>query len=567
MGWRAFGCTVLLACVAVVPISPSLASARTLGRTAPVPPVRYEPPIAPGDGRIVDRFRAPPGPYAAGNRGLDYATTPLAPVRAAADGEVIFAGPVAGTLQVTVRHADGLRSSYSYLAALAVRAGQRVRQGEQLGVAADVFHFGVRDPDGTYLDPEALFGAPRAHLVPGGDDGASNQAGAADADRPAPESRPESFLDGVRLWMHNATEIRPDVHARRVVAGLTDWFSHEGACTPTTTPSPRPASRHILVEVGGLGSTSESASITRVDAAGLGIAPADVVRFSYRGGRVAPSDDERPPPASATNGSVTDDPVADRPPDTDDLHALPVTAYGVADSEGDLVATGRRLDELLQRIAVTAPGVPIVVVAHSQGGVVARLALDPSTTGHAVPSEVRTLVTLATPHQGADLAAVIASARSSEAGAALLERVATASGVELDPGSAAARQLVPTSSVVRHLADVAPPPSVWFTSVGVRGDLVVAANRAAPSRGGPETHHTILPLGGPRAHDQVTGDPATTREIALAVAGLPPTCRGLVQVATDLVVAESVSLAEATVAVPAAGLAGGLRWPVPQGSP
>jgi hypothetical protein len=211
--------------------------------------------------------------------------------------------------------------------------------------------------------------------------------------------------------------------------------------------------------------------------------------------------------------------------------------------------------------------VTIDIVAHSQGGLVARLALDPSITGHAVPPAVRTLVTLATPHQGADLAAVIASARSMPAGAGLLQPVGALSGIDLDPASPAARQLVPTSAVVRHLAEATPPASVWFTSVGVRGDLVVAANRTAPGGEGSGGHHTILPMGGAHVHDQLPGDPATTREIALAVAGLPPTCRGLVQVATDLVVSETVSLAEATAAVPAAGLTGELRWPVLQGSP
>ena len=69
----------------------------------------------------------------AGNRGIDYGTAPNALVFAAADGRVIFAGAVGGTLHVTVEHADGLRTSSSFLETLTVAAGARVRIGDELG--------------------------------------------------------------------------------------------------------------------------------------------------------------------------------------------------------------------------------------------------------------------------------------------------------------------------------------------------------------------------------------------------------------------------------------------------
>ena len=115
---------------------------------------RYRPPVA---GAVIDPFRAPAHRYAAGNRGIDYATTPLGPVRAAADGAVIFAGPVAGTLHVTILHADGLRTSYSFLATAEVLRGRRVVAGEVIGTSAEVFHFGARNAGGEYLDPASLF--------------------------------------------------------------------------------------------------------------------------------------------------------------------------------------------------------------------------------------------------------------------------------------------------------------------------------------------------------------------------------------------------------------------------
>src|SRR5437764_14605541 len=80
--------------------------------------VRYDPPV---DAPVVDPFRPPPEPWAAGNRGIDYGTAPGTPVRAAAPGEVVFAGQVGGTLHVVVLHADGLRTSYSFLARISVR--------------------------------------------------------------------------------------------------------------------------------------------------------------------------------------------------------------------------------------------------------------------------------------------------------------------------------------------------------------------------------------------------------------------------------------------------------------
>ena len=127
--------------------------------------VSYRPPV---DAPIVDHFRPPPSPFEAGNRGIDYATVPGSPVGAAAPGDVVFAGPVGGQLHVVVLHADGIRTSYSFLAAVTVRRGQRVVSGQEVGRAGASLHFGARRGD-TYVDPLTLFGPAgrgRAHLVP-----------------------------------------------------------------------------------------------------------------------------------------------------------------------------------------------------------------------------------------------------------------------------------------------------------------------------------------------------------------------------------------------------------------
>ena len=115
---------------------------------------------APVPGPIVSAFSLPAERWMPGNRGVDYDPPSGTAVTAAADGEVVFAGSVGGTLHVTLRHADGLRTSYSFLAEVSVTTGGRVRQGDVVGVAGGPIHFGVRDrrvgtstPPGSCREP------------------------------------------------------------------------------------------------------------------------------------------------------------------------------------------------------------------------------------------------------------------------------------------------------------------------------------------------------------------------------------------------------------------------------
>jgi murein DD-endopeptidase MepM/ murein hydrolase activator NlpD len=96
------------------------------------PPVVHTPPV---DAPVVDPFRPPAGPYGPGNRGIEYATRPGTAVRASAAGTVSFAGQVGGRLHVTVAHPGGVRTSYSFLATVAVGAGDAVAQGDVVGTA------------------------------------------------------------------------------------------------------------------------------------------------------------------------------------------------------------------------------------------------------------------------------------------------------------------------------------------------------------------------------------------------------------------------------------------------
>jgi murein DD-endopeptidase MepM/ murein hydrolase activator NlpD len=132
-----------------------------------VPPaeaVTYVPPV---DAAVADPFRAPEHPYGPGNRGIEYDTAGGEAVRAAAPGEVTFAGFVAGEQYVTVLHADRLRTTYGRLEAVEVAVGALVEAGELLGRAGRVFIWTARLGD-AYLDPAILLdasGARRAWLV------------------------------------------------------------------------------------------------------------------------------------------------------------------------------------------------------------------------------------------------------------------------------------------------------------------------------------------------------------------------------------------------------------------
>lgn len=156
---------VMAGCVAVLGVC--------LAAVLPRPAGASTEPLVPVAGTIVDPFRPPPHPYGPGNRGVELATRPGAPVLAPVTGRVSFAGRVAGTRAVTVLDATtGRRYSVTFLAEVVVRRGDLVRRGQRLGAAGAVTHVGVRDASGAYLDPMVVFAPRGARLVPGGDDGA-----------------------------------------------------------------------------------------------------------------------------------------------------------------------------------------------------------------------------------------------------------------------------------------------------------------------------------------------------------------------------------------------------------
>jgi len=131
----------------------------------------WEWPLTP-PGRIVRPYEAPPGPYAAGHRGIDLAASAGQPVRAPSAGVVTFAGIVVDRPVVTLRVGAGILVSFEPVAAelpvgAAVAAGQPIGTVARGGHCADsCLHLGVR-VDGEYVSPLMfLAGVPPAVLLP-----------------------------------------------------------------------------------------------------------------------------------------------------------------------------------------------------------------------------------------------------------------------------------------------------------------------------------------------------------------------------------------------------------------
>jgi lipoprotein NlpD len=135
--------------------TPATGSATTITKPSVTPPTA--PPVAaqaafawrwPADGSIVARFSANDPT----KQGIDIAGQSGAPVRAAADGVVVYsgAGLVGYGELIIVKHSEQWLSAYGHNRARLVNEGQRVKAGEQIaemgrsGAARDMLHFEIR---------------------------------------------------------------------------------------------------------------------------------------------------------------------------------------------------------------------------------------------------------------------------------------------------------------------------------------------------------------------------------------------------------------------------------------
>jgi murein DD-endopeptidase MepM/ murein hydrolase activator NlpD len=132
-----------------IPVAPAVAAP---GASTPTSPAsaqgRF---IWPVRGEVLTGF----GPRGPGQRndGLNIAVTEGEPVRAAATGEVVYAGdqvPGFGKL-ILLKHADGWVTAYAHLSEITVKMREQVRQGSEIGkagrtgaVPSPQLHFEVR---------------------------------------------------------------------------------------------------------------------------------------------------------------------------------------------------------------------------------------------------------------------------------------------------------------------------------------------------------------------------------------------------------------------------------------
>ncbi|MEO1060058.1 MAG: peptidoglycan DD-metalloendopeptidase family protein [Actinomycetota bacterium] len=523
---------LLSAAVAVCLVATCAVPADAVESTDYVPPV---------DAPVVDEFRPPATRYGSGNRGLEYGTRPGQTVRSAAVGTVAFAGNVGGRLVVTVRHPDGLRTTYTGLASISVDVGRSVDAETPLGTATTSLHFGVRVGQ-AYLDPaELLGGRRRVFLIADEIDRRITREYAAfrfgdrgniftdglDAVAGALGRGGRAAIDGlgelddawgelVDLVERLAWEIDPQLGYLVSIArewnmvavaqrAVEVWRELRRECTPSSTAPPAPpAERRILVVVGGLRSRHDDGLLVDLAPGSLGYDDGDVVRFSYEGGAT---------------------------PGTGAGLGIDESAYAPTDTEVGLEESAELLDELLADVRAASPGVPIDIVAHSMGGILVRLAVDE------VGSGVERVVTLATPHRGAGGATAIRASNGNTVGEVAawgVDTVDDRTGDRLpELRSDALADLSEGSDVMLDLPDI--PDDVALTSVGARIDPLVpntAARVDGPAR------WTVV--GG--THGGLPGSAAGRRETALALGGLPPTCRSAIRAFGDAAFGEGLSL-------------------------
>ncbi|MFK0290952.1 murein hydrolase activator EnvC family protein [Streptomyces sp. NPDC090442] len=115
---------------------------------------------------VLRGWEPPPTPWAAGHRGVDLAASAGTVVKAAAPGQIAFAGTVAGRGVLTIEVSDSghppLRTTYEPVRASAHK-GQQVTAGQPVGVLeggpyhcrAPCLHWGLLRGT-TYLDPLSL---------------------------------------------------------------------------------------------------------------------------------------------------------------------------------------------------------------------------------------------------------------------------------------------------------------------------------------------------------------------------------------------------------------------------
>lgn len=490
--------------------------------TAPI--AQAAPPswIRPVGGSVVRPFQEPAGRYGSGHRGVDFAAPSGAPVRAANDGTVVFAGLVAGTLHVVIAHDGGLRTSSSYLSRVDVRVGQRVSRGAVIGAAGGtgeahaggVVHFGVRVGD-RYIDPMLLFGptdlTELVRLVPVSDNEVADSTTTA-AERAALVAQLEEWADGgcagalgeIGLGIGDGLSGACEVVVAGLEAGL-DGLRWLGGKAAEVGEAIADGARDVVQFVVETGATLvEAASEVIGAAADLFVdAVKSVVRLGVALYQRLVSCPQPPPKARGAgsgnlavavgglgssrrlraDGSVTrsfhfDEKKLGYPSadvsffSYDPNHA----SYTARDTFGDLHAQAKSLAEQIRTLQAQHPGRAVDLIGHSQGGVVIDLFLLEYYRGHqAEYPAIANVVTFASPHEGTPWASLLATADNTFAGHAALSVAKSVDG-SLPLGSTALNELAENSPVIKEITQASFAHGPRFLSIMGSSDAVVPSS-------------------------------------------------------------------------------------------
>jgi murein DD-endopeptidase MepM/ murein hydrolase activator NlpD len=114
------------------------------------------------------------------HHGIDFAMPEGTTLRSIGKGVVdrVYDGSDAIGRGVSVKLDDGTRAIYGHMSDVKVRLGQSVGEGDKLGLSGDTglstgshLHFGMKAPDGEWLDPtpiaEKVAGISGQHVQPG----------------------------------------------------------------------------------------------------------------------------------------------------------------------------------------------------------------------------------------------------------------------------------------------------------------------------------------------------------------------------------------------------------------
>lgn len=406
--------------------------------------------VPPVDGPVVRGFERPGTEWGPGHRGIDLAVAPGTHVRAAAAGTVTFAGRAGDTVAVTIAHGGGLETTYSTLATTSVAPGDVVRATSWIGTAGAAHAGSVGTGSGGLHFGVKLHGDyvdPAAYL--------------------GPLDVPSAIYLAPLVWEPPGA----------LPAAFREPFlsaSAPEACDPKAeiAATPAPPNRNLAVLVAGIGSKTKDGTSAALYEAGRELfGHEDIYPFSYRG---------------SSNGA---------------LHE----PYERSDTFGDIDIAARRLRALLRKLARRHPGRAVDLIAHSQGGILARVYLSSvAQEWHPDLPRVEHLVTFSSPHAGAPLAGAGPVLDETLGGRALLKAGSwwsSKGGPLPDPYAPSVAQLAPGSSLMDRLAQETVVYGTRVLTLSIPHDVVVPASSAR----WPGHPHGVAPPTGLNGHDAIVG--------------------------------------------------------------